>query len=330
VSHVVVEVVRGGVVESRHRVDVAVWHAERGLIASAGDAGHVTFVRSAIKMFQALPLVEDGGVARFDLTPQELALCTASHGGEPFHVDAARSMLSKAGATEAALACGPHEPMHAPSAAALAARGERPGRIHNNCSGKHAGMLALCALHGWPVTGYERIDHPAQQRVVATLEHWTGLPRTVMHVAVDGCGLPTFAMPLDRVAAACARFAAAADAGAAAPATLVRAMTAHPDYVAGTGRLCTMLMQAAPGLFAKTGAEGYYCAGIPGAHAGLALKAEDGAKRASEPALLAVLRALGFIGEREWQMLSAFAQPAIANTCGDTVGTIRALVQSLR
>jgi L-asparaginase II len=328
---VVVEVTRGDAVESRHRVHLAVWHAERGPIASAGDPGCVSFVRSAIKMFQALPLVEDGGLEYYDLTPQELALCIASHGAEPFHVEAARSILRKAATTEAALACGPHEPMHAPSAAALAARGESPGRIHNNCSGKHAGMLALAAMHGWPLDGYERLDHPVQQRVVQTLAGWSGVAPESMRIATDGCGLPTFALPLQRVASACAKLAAAAADAMPAPAAVIDAMTACPEFVAGTGRLCTAVMRIAGGrVFAKTGAEGYYCAGAPAARVGLALKVEDGAKRASEPALIAVLRALDLLTDADVEALSPFARPVILNTCGARVGEIRAVVPPLR
>jgi L-asparaginase II len=260
------------VVESRHIVHVVVADADRGVIASCGTHAHVSFVRSAIKMFQALPLVEDQAVAALGLTSQELALCTASHNAEPFHVATARSILAKAGAGEAALACGAHPPMHPPAAAALDAAGEAPSRIHNNCSGKHAGMLALATHHGWPHDGYHRLAHPTQQRVHQTLAAWAGLPADDLDVAIDGCGLPTFALPLDAVAVACARFAKAAEDGAPA-AAVVDAMTNHPEYVAGTGRLCTALMRGASSrLFAKVGAEGYYCAGVPSMRLGIALK----------------------------------------------------------
>jgi len=170
----VIEVTRGTAVESIHRVHVAVVHAERGLVASAGNPRFVSFVRSAIKMFQALPLVEDGVVARFGLTEEELALCTSSHNAEEFHVASARSILRKAGADEDALACGPHPPMDPGAASRLAAEGGTAGRIHNNCSGKHAGMIALARHHGWTIDGYHRMDHPVQQRVLATLSEWSG------------------------------------------------------------------------------------------------------------------------------------------------------------
>lgn len=323
----VVEVTRGSVVESRHVVHVAVVHAERGIVASSGNTGLVSFVRSAIKMFQALPLVEDGVVTALGLTSQELALCTASHNAEPFHVHAARGLLAKAATDERALACGPHEPMYPPAAAALKDTGVAPGRIHNNCSGKHAGMLALARLHGWPLEGYHLRDHPVQQRVLETLALWSGAVASRIEVAIDGCGLPTFALPLDRVAAACARFAGSAERADPA-ATVVRAMTMHPEYVAGTGRLCTALMQITSGrLFAKVGAEGYYCAGIPERQLGVALKVEDGAKRAAEPALLAVLHAIDVLSGDELQRLRDFSHPRILNTREESVGEVRPRIQ---
>lgn len=323
----VVEIFRGEVVESRHRVHIAIVHAEQGLTACAGNPAHVSFVRSAIKMFQALPLVEEGGVERFELTQQELALCTASHGGEPFHVAAARSILAKAELEEHALACGAHPPMHGASADALRDSGMPPTRIHNNCSGKHAGLLAFTRQSGWNTSGYHELQHPTQQRIVRTLSRWMDVPAEDIELAVDGCGLPTFALPLDAVAHGCARFAAAAADGQPAASRLFEAMTAHPEYVAGTDRLCTDLMRAAPGsLFAKVGAEGYYCAGIPNQRLGIAIKVEDGATRASEPALIATLQQLSAIGQPEIGRLSRYAEPPILNTRGEVVGSIRAHV----
>jgi L-asparaginase II len=321
----VVEVNRGGMVESRHIIHVAVAHANRGLIASCGNAQHVSFVRSAIKMFQALPLAEDGVVASMGLTSEELALCTASHNAEPFHVAAARAILAKAGVTDDALACGPHPPMYAPAAEALERSGMTPGRIHNNCSGKHAGMLALARHHGWTTEGYHRASHPVQQRVLQTLHAWSGVEPSAIALGVDGCGLPTFALPLDRTALACARFAAAAARGDSPAATIVRAMTTNPQFVAGTGRLCTDLMRATGGrVFAKVGAEGYYCAGVPEQALGIAVKVEDGSRRAAEPALLAVLHQLSVLPEGALQDVGDFAQPIVTNTRGEAVGDIRA------
>lgn len=326
-GHCAVEAWRGDTVESQHRVHVAVAHAEQGLTASAGNPAHHSFVRSAIKMFQVLPFVEGGGVDHFQLTPEELALCTGSHGGEPFHVAAARSMLTKARLTEGALACGPHPPMHVATADAMKAAAESPTRIHNNCSGKHAGMLLYAVQQHWVTNGYHRASHPVQQRILSTVAEWMGVETGVIDQAIDGCGLPTFAMPLDAVAEGCARFAAAAADGQAAPARIFSAMVAHPEFVAGTDRLDTALMRATQGrLFAKFGAEGFYCAGIPAMRLGVAIKVEDGAWRAVEPALLAVLRAIDAIDANELNLLNRFAQPLILNTRNETVGVVRARV----
>jgi L-asparaginase II len=323
-----VEAIRGEVVESTHRVHVAVAHAEQGLIATAGNPAYASFVRSSIKMFQALPFVEAGGVDRFQLTGEELALCTASHGGEPFHVAAARSILAKARVTDTALACGPHLPLHEPTARAMLWAGEAPGRIHNNCSGKHSGMLAHCVQQQWVTNGYHRATHPMQQRVLSTLARWMRVDEGDISQGVDGCGLPTFALPLDSVALGCAKFSAAVADGDPAPAALFNAMVAHPEFVAGTDRLDTDLMRAADRrLFAKVGAEGYYCAGIPSLRIGVALKVEDGSKRAAEPALLAVLRSIDAIGASECSHLSPYGSPDILNTRNEVVGHVRATCQ---
>lgn len=320
-----VEALRGEAVESVHRVHVAVARAGQGLTASAGNPAHHSFVRSAIKMFQALPFVESGGVERFQLTGEELAICTGSHGGEPFHVAAARSILAKAKVTEAALACGPHLPLHEPTANAMLCAGDAPGRIHNNCSGKHAGMLAHCVQQQWVTNGYHRASHPMQQRVLTTLTHWLRIDAAEVSVGIDGCGLPTFGIVLDAVADGCARFAAAVADGDPAPSAIFNAMVGHPEYVAGTDRLDTDLMRVTgTRLIAKVGAEGFYCAAIPSMKIGVALKVEDGSKRAAEPAILAVLRAIDAIGEDEFNRLLKYAAPDILNTRNDVVGKLRA------
>ncbi len=324
----VVEALRGGIVESIHRVHVAVAHAEQGLIASAGNPAHLSFVRSSIKMFQVLPFVEAGGVERFQLSGEELALCTASHGGEPFHVAATRSILAKARVTDAALACGAHLPLHEPTANAMLCASEAPGRIHNNCSGKHAGMLAHCVQQQWVTNGYHKATHPMQQRVVSTLARWMRVDEGDIDSGVDGCGLPTFVMPLDAVATGCAKFAAAVASGDAAPAKIFNAMVAHPEFVAGTDRLDTDLMRVTGSkLFAKVGAEGFYTAAIPSMRLGVALKVEDGSKRAAEPALLAVLHHIGAIDANNVASLSKHWNPQILNTRNEVVGALSARLE---
>jgi L-asparaginase II len=323
-----VEVWRGAVVESVHRVSVAVADGAGRVCAVAGDPYRPVLARSAIKPLQALPLVEDGGVDHFCFTDRELALCCASHNAEPFHLECAASMLRRIDADESALACGPHPPLGAAAARVLLAAGEEPGRLHNNCSGKHAGMLALARLHGWPLAGYHLPDHPVQRRMLAELERWSALGADEVGTAMDGCGVVTFALPLRALAGAFGRFAAAVRRGDAGPARIARAMTGHPEYVAGTGRLCTALMRAAGGsIVAKVGAEGVYCAAVPGAELGVALKVEDGAVRAAEPALLAVLHALGVLPGEALGALESFAAPELRNTLGHRVGEVRAVVE---
>jgi L-asparaginase II len=319
---------RGDVIESSHRVHVAVCHADQGLVASAGNPAHHSFVRSAIKMFHVLPFVEAGGVEAFGLTGEELALCTASHGGEAFHVAAARSILAKAKVTENALACGPHLPLHEPTAHAMIAAGEKPGRIHNNCSGKHAGMIACCVQQQWVTNGYHRPAHPLQQRIRSMLARWMRINADEIEEGIDGCGLPTFALALDAVAEGCARFASVATQEGSAPSRIVQAMTNHPEFVAGTDRLDTEVMRTAKGrLFAKVGAEGFYCAGVPSMKLGFALKAEDGAKRAAEAALLAVLHSMGALSTDELNLMARYATPDILNTRQELVGRVRTRIE---
>lgn len=324
----VVEVWRESVVESRHRVNLAVVDAHGRTRAVAGDPEVLTFARSAIKALQALPLIEDGVADQYEISAQEIALCCASHNAEAFHVNAVRRLLRRIGADEDALACGPHVPMGRLAAAALAESGVEPGRIHNNCSGKHAGMLALARYYGWPLVGYHEPQHPVQLRMLKELSRWSGVAPEDTHVAIDGCGVATFALPLSRLAFAFAAFAGAARRGEAGPARVVDAMTQHPEFVAGTDRLCTDLMRVARGrIFAKVGAEGVYLAGIPGAELGIALKIEDGATRAVEPALIATLRVLGLLTDEEVAQLSRYAEPDVMNTRNERVGKIRANIK---
>jgi L-asparaginase II len=294
----VVEVVRGGTVESSHRVHAA-------------------------KPMQALPLVEEGVVEGFGLTPAELALCCASHEGEAEHIDGARSILAKAGADEGLLRCGAHSPYSAEAARALVSSGEAPGRIHNNCSGKHAGMIALAIAMGWDPIDYHLAEHPVQRRMAAEVSRWSGLAEQDIPTAVDGCGVVCFATPLDVMAASFARFTAAADRGDA-PATVIESMTGHPSMVGGTKRTCTDVMTVAGDrVYVKLGAEGVYGGGVRGRGLGFALKVEDGGRRAVEVALIRLLGEIGVLDSDDTARLRAHGNPAVLNTLGDTVGEIR-------
>ena len=322
-----VEVWRGSVIESVHRGNVAVVDAAGRVRARSGDAELVSYARSALKPIQALVLVEACVPEAFGWGVAELALCCGSHSGERRHVELAASMLRSLGLEEGALACGPHAPMNEAAANELRRAGREPRRLHNNCSGKHAGMLGLARVQGWPTSGYERAGHPVQQRMLGAVAAWTGLPADEISTAVDGCGVVTYALPLRSLAGAYARLGAAARGGQAGPRRIVQAMASRPDLIAGTDRLCTALVRVTDGrICAKVGAEGVYAAAVVGAELGVALKIEDGAQRAAEPLLLAVLRELGVMSADEYGSLGRWAEPAVKNTRGEEVGRVRTVV----
>ena len=319
----VVEVLRAGVVEARHRVHIAIANADGEMIARTGKTNALTYYRSAAKPFQALPLVEEGVTSRLGISLSELALCCASHEGEPDHISTARSILSKAGVDEKLLRCGPHLPFSAEASKALLVQGGRAMPIHNNCSGKHAGMLALAIGMGWDPVDYHLPGHPVQDRMFREIRRWTELNETQVSTGVDGCGVVCFATRLSDIARSFARFSVAAACGEG-PADIVRAMTTHPFMVGGTGRLCTQVTEVTAGkAFVKLGAEGTYTGGIPDAGVGFAIKIEDGGRRAVEVALVRVLQELGVLTEKDGLKLAEQGKPAVYNTRGEAVGEIR-------
>ena len=319
-----VHVVRGSVVESRHRVHVAVVDADDRLRACSGDPDMVTFFRSSAKPFQALAMVEDGAAERFGLTDEEIALVAGSHAGSPAHTRTAEAILRKVGLDAEALACGPHAPFHEPTRRELQEAGLEPVRLHNNCSGKHAGMLALARARGWETQDYHQPEHPVQWRMVSEISRWAGIPPEAIALGNDGCGVVCFGLPLRSMALAYARLAGAARNGEEGPARVVEAMARYPEMVAGKGRLCTELIRRTEGrVFAKVGAEGIYCVGVPGAELGVALKVEDGATRAVAPAILGVLRELDLISEDDYGAMYSLAFPDLTNTRGEVTGQLR-------
>ena len=293
------------------------------LFRSVGDIDQHTYYRSAAKPMQALPLVEEGVVDRLGLTTEELALCCASHEGEPEHVAGARSILAKAGADESMLSCGAHVPYSPKAAAALAGSGEAPGRIHNNCSGKHAGMIALAVALGWDPTDYHRAEHPVQRRMLDEVVRFSGIPAEEIPTGVDGCGVVCFAVPLRDMARSFGAFTQAADGGGPVE-RVVDAMTTAPFMVGGTGRTCTEVMErAGDRVFVKLGAEGVYGAGVRGRRLGVAIKVEDGGRRAVEVALIHTLNAVGALTDDEARALRVHGHPDVRNTRGEIVGELR-------
>jgi L-asparaginase II len=321
---IAVVVRRGEAIESQHRVTYAVSDAEGRLLEAKGDLERAVFPRSAVKPLQALALVESGAADRYAVTGQELALACASHNGEPEHVALVRAWLARLGLEPSALECGAHPPQHAVSAERLLAAGRPFERVHNNCSGKHAGMITLACHLGAPIAGYSRADHPVQRLIAAVLREIAGVAELAAP-AIDGCGVPTWPLPLGRLATAMARFArphGLPEARAAACARLAAAMAAQPWLVAGTGRLCTEILAAAPDVLVKTGAEGVYAAALPKQGLGLVLKVEDGAGRAAQVALLALLDALGAFGPQAAAALAERMRPRLRNHAGAIVGRI--------
>ncbi|MAF26701.1 MAG: asparaginase [Gemmatimonadota bacterium] len=317
---------RGGFPESRHRGILAVIDDSGRVLASLGDPSWVSFLRSSAKMFQALPLVESGTADALGLDDRQLAVCCASHSSEPFHLRAVEEILSRAGLLEADLQCGPHEPVHEPTWYRMIRAGETPGALHNNCSGKHAGMLAVCRHRGWETEGYLSPDHPLQREIRTLLAEYAGVdPDSVTH-ATDGCGLPTFRLPVESFARALAKFAAGKgpDRWRGASARIFRAMTSHPEMVGGTGRFCTEVVRVANRpLLAKTGAEGFYAAAWTdddGRGRGLVAKAEAGDDRSRYFAVAGALRSLGVLDDAGLAALAPFHSAPLVNRAGTEVG----------
>lgn len=321
---VLVEALRGRLVESRHCGAVAVADADGRRVLAVGETERPVYPRSAIKALQALPLIESGAADRFVLADEELALACASHSGEPGHIATATKMLQRAGLDASALKCGAHWPINQAAAQALARTGGVASALHNNCSGKHAGFLCTaCALDADRGT-YVEPSHPVQREVKAVLESLGGATIGEDVCAVDGCSVPTWALPLDALAKAFARFGSGAGMAAGrakAAARLRAACAAHPWHVAGTGRFCTEIMQRfGARLFVKTGAEGVFCASLPKEGLGIAVKCDDGASRAAEVAVAATLARL-LPDDRA--ALEPFVRPMLRNWNGIVVGGLR-------
>jgi len=325
-----VQVLRGGTLESEHAVEGVVVDAAGRILAATERPDRVTFFRSSAKPFQALPLVERGHFDALGLGVRHLALMCASHNGEPAHVEGAREILASVGATTADLECGFHFPEDPTTADRLrrANLSERTALYHN-CSGKHAGMIALAVREGWPVAGYTHADHPLQQLMRRTIAEVCGVDDVVTPYAVDGCSASNPALSLIAMARGFARFAAARADGATprerALARIRGAMVAEPFMVAGTHRFCTDFMRATGGrMAAKTGAEGLQCVAVPGRDLGIVVKAVDGARRATAPALVGWLASLGLLAPAEVDALAEHASPPVLSYRDVVVGSFAA------
>jgi L-asparaginase II len=351
-SEVLIEVTRGELVESVHRGAAAVVASDGRLLYSVGDPWLITHMRSAAKPMQIIALLEGGGVERFGFTEQEVAVMIASHNGEDIHVATVQNILQKIGKTEADLACGAHYPTGKQAARALRERGEPPSQLHNNCSGKHSGMLALAVMHGWPTEGYYKPGHPVQQAIRQAVVEISDVPDQRLITAVDGCSAVEYAMPLYHMALGFARlvdrtYADFSAARRAAAATAVAAMRAYPEMIGGNPeplRIDTVLIaQSNSGglrpLISKVGAEGVHCLGLLpvaddalpahdpalGGGLGVAVKVADGdeGNRARNLIIIEELRQLHALDEPTWLRLRELFAVLMTNHRGILVGGVR-------
>jgi L-asparaginase II len=323
---IIVEVTRGGIVESRHRGAYSICDAAGEELAAAGDTSQAIFPRSAIKAFQALAMVEAGVADRFDFSAAEISLACSSHAGEPKHVETAHSMLRKIGLVEADYACGPHWPSNEAAARELARAQDHPGQVHNNCSGKHAGMLGLAVLLEAPREGYIKRDHPVQRAVGRVISKMCDVDVDTVPCGIDGCSVPTWAIPLKSLAKGFARFATGEGLSTerqAACRRIIAAVRAYPFMVAGTGRFCTDVMQAVPEVFVKTGAEGVFCGCVPASGIGIALKCDDGGTRAAECLMAHLLARHAGLDADSAAALQRFVRVVLVNRAGLDVGEVR-------
>ena len=316
-----VHVLRGGLLESRHRVHAAVVRPDGSLLASVGSADFTTFLRSSAKPFQAQVLIPF--LERFNLNSSHLAIAMASHGGEAVHTQVVAELMERTGVDPAWLICGIHAPFDAQTRNELRVSGEKPNVLHNNCSGKHSGMLAACLALGLPTQGYATLEHPLQKQILEIMQHI--LETDDIGVAVDGCGVPCYRVPLHRAALGFAHLAASDSLPSHQSGLEIAAntMQTHPYLIAGRDRIDTALMQAVPSAVSKIGAEALIGVGVhSSSHGplGIALKIEDGSERARDVAIHRILEELGVIGADE--LLSYRAAP-ILGVAGNAVGAIQ-------
>jgi L-asparaginase II len=332
-GEVFVQVTRGGTLESLHRGHLVIVDGGGKMITSLGDPERVAFIRSSSKPIQVMPFLQSGGAEEYGFTEKEIALACGSHGGEPMHTETAAAMLAKVGLSEKDLRCGTHMPFNEAAAHALTEARREPNQLHNNCSGKHAAMLALARFIGAPTENYELPDHPVQQKMIGMMARMCEIPREEIRLGIDGCAAPNFALPLVNMARGFANLVAQPETFdeelRRASARVVSAMLAHPEMIGGTERLDTLIMYTLRGqMISKIGAEGVWLAGVLPSEKcplglGIALKIDDGNdNRARAAVALGVLRQLGLLDDANFEALYRHSPLAIKNRRGDVVGEV--------
>ncbi len=323
----VIEVTRGKVVESRHEVDIVVADTSGKIITAWGEAERSVFPRSAIKALQALPLIESGAADAYGFEPYHLSLACSSHHAQPMHVKAAEEMLQRAGLDATCLECGAQPPFDLEDVRDLARHGVDAGEIHNTCSGKHSGFLAFATHQQMQTRGYVNFKHPLQQEVAGVLESVTGIPHRGENHAIDGCSIPTFAIPLKSLSTAFAKFGVGEGGGPLRSSAMLRLRDAclmHPEMVSGATGACTNIMETlGTRAFVKYGAEGVYTASLPELGYGIALKVRDGAPRAAEVAIANVIENLLDLDESVVDQMKPITNPILKSRSGLVVGEAR-------
>lgn len=329
-SEILARVFRGDTLESLHRGHLIVLEGDGSVVLSIGDPETVTFFRSSAKAFQAIPFITSGGADRYNFNEKEIALACASHSGEKFHTETARGMLEKIGLSESDLRCGAHLPFHDETADEMIRAGEKPSQLHNNCSGKHAAMLAFARHTGADIETYEHNDNPIQRAILRCVSEFTETPEEKIAIAVDGCAAPNFAVPVSAMARSFANLVNPP------PDTdqkirdacrrVVSAMLNYPEYIGGTERLDTEIIKAGSGrVISKVGADGVYVAGVmPGERwktgLGIAFKIEDGDDKRARPVVaIELLRRLGVLQPDD---LTRYSPMEIKSRRGDIVGKV--------
>ncbi len=330
-SEALAHVYRGETVESIHRGHIFVIDGDGNTVASVGDPSTVTYFRSAAKPFQAIPLITSGAADKFRFTEDEIAMTIASHSGEKMHVERVAAMLSKVGLAEADPRCGSHAPFYSKEAERMLREGETPTQLHNNCSGKHTGMLALAKHISADIASYESFENRVQKRLLRCVSDFTGVPESNIAIGFDGCAAPNFALPVAAMAKSFANLVFPRSFHSSirsAAERVTRAMMTYPELIGGTERLDTMIMKAASGrVVSKVGADGVWLCGVLPSQQypvglGIALKVEDGDDQRGRPVIaVEILRRLGVLAETDLRELSPMP---VKNRRGDVVGAVNA------
>jgi L-asparaginase II len=324
---VLVEIYRDKVLESFHRGVVCVVDQGGEILYSEGDVNQVCYPRSAMKLLQVLPLIENGGMEKFNFTLEEIAVMCGSHNAEPEHLRAVSSILQKIGLDKSALQCGPQYPTSRKDSDELIRKGEKPHDIHNNCSGKHAGMLAMCVLKGWQTKDYINPKHPLQQLILNLCAEFYEYPKEKMTTALDGCSAPIFSVPVYNQAVGYKNLTHPKKLSSKiqeACATVIEAVSKHPFMVAGTKRYCTDMMRiTAPRIIGKTGAESIFCMAMPRDKIGVCIKIDDGKMLPQYNVAQAFVEATGIFSRQELEPLHHYSEEPILNSNQYVSGRIK-------